>query len=111
MNSISFLESGSSRHDTLMCLGFWVLIGIISFVICEKLVAFAKIEDDEEEDDQKNEDGIQEEEDDEEENFETEISLSDSSNNNVEKKPNLKGTKKKNSMQKHSSHNQHVSGK
>ena len=25
-----------------MLLGFWVLIGIISFVICEKLVTFAK---------------------------------------------------------------------
>ncbi|CAL8082123.1 unnamed protein product [Orchesella dallaii] len=32
-------ESGSSKHDSLMFLGFWVLIGLVSFVICEKLVS------------------------------------------------------------------------
>jgi zinc transporter 13 len=59
-----------------MFLGLWVLIGIISFVICEKLVTFANTEVTE--------------------NTETEASISDSSNNNVEK-PFVKGLSSENS--------------
>lgn len=64
-----------------MLLGFWVLIGIISFVICEKLVVFANSEGGDDDDDAHVDVGVEEEE-----NFETEINISDSSNNNVEKK-------------------------
>jgi len=72
-----------------------VLIGIISFFICEKLVTFAKTE---------------EEEEDEDGNFETDISISDSSNNNLEQ-PVDKGSKKNSTQEhEHSSHNKHIAG-
>jgi len=85
-------ESGSSKHESLMCLGSWVLIGIISFFICEKLVTFANSRE-------TDEDG----------NFETDNSISDdSSNNNVENHGDTDS--KKNSKLQHSSHNKHIAG-
>ncbi|CAG7724471.1 unnamed protein product [Allacma fusca] len=39
--------AGSSDHDTMINLGFWILAGMFSFVVCEKLVTYGQEDDDE----------------------------------------------------------------
>lgn len=70
-----------------------MLIGIISFFICEKLVTFAN--------------KTEEEEDDVDRNFETDLNISDSSNNNVAN--HVDKDSKNHSKLQQSSHNKHVS--
>lgn len=72
MSNFDPTDSQTSRHDTLMLIGFWVLLGIISFVICEKLVTYANSGEEEDK-------NVQE--------TEERITFTDSSNNNMEKKP------------------------
>lgn len=69
--------SGSSKHDSLMILGFWILIGLVSFVICGKLIN--KSEEVEEDDDTKEPAAKQTRQ------TEPSSKIADSSNNNVAK--------------------------
>ena len=42
------IAAGSSSHDTLLLLGIWILVGIVSFLICEKLASYEADSEEEE---------------------------------------------------------------
>ena len=44
---VYFTVRGASNHDTMMDLGFWILGGLISFIICQKLVSFGETDGEE----------------------------------------------------------------
>lgn len=66
---LSQTASGASKHDSLMILGFWILVGLVSFVICGKLIS--------NEEDEESEGS--------EATSQTDSKATDSSNNNIEK--------------------------